>query len=153
MNLTFNPAPAMLRDYWTGPVVDADVHAVVPSLDALTPYMSGHWQAFVRERGFTGTASAVEYAYPSGAPSSVRPEWRPVDGRPAASDVGLLRSDLLDPLGVDVAILNCYYAVDWIKHPDVSEVLARAVNDWIIAEWLDAEPRLRASMVIPGRNP
>ena len=153
MNPTLKPAPAKLREFWSGPVVDADVHAVVPSLDALTPYMSSHWQAYVRERGFAGTGTAVEYAYPSGASSSVRPEWRPVDGRPAASDIGLLRADLLDPLDVDAALLNCYYAVDWIKHPDVSEMLAQAVNDWIIAEWLDKESRLRASMVLPGRHP
>lgn len=153
MNLSLKPAPAALREFWSGSVVDADVHAVVPSLDALKPYMSRHWQAFVRERGFGGTATAVEYAYPSGAPSTVRPEWRPIDGRPAASHVNLLRSDLLDPLDVDIALLNCYYAVDWIKHPDVSEMLAQAVNDWIIAEWLDVEPRLRASMVLPGRHP
>jgi len=29
---------------------------------------------------------------------------------------------------------------------------ARAVNDWIAREWLDREPRLRASIVIPTQN-
>ncbi|WP_427919211.1 amidohydrolase family protein [Streptomyces sp. cg40] len=146
-------SPLDLRAKWDGPVIDADVHAVVPSLGALMPYMSDHWQAYVRERGFTGPVPAVEYTYPSGAPSTVRPEWRPADGRPAASDVSLLRADLLDPLKVDLAILNCYYGIDWIRHPDVGPMIARAVNDWIIHEWLDKEPRLRASMVVPGHHP
>jgi uncharacterized protein len=32
-------------------------------------------------------------------------------------------------------------------------VLATAVNDWQVAEWLDKEPRLRASMIIPFEDP
>jgi predicted TIM-barrel fold metal-dependent hydrolase len=31
--------------------------------------------------------------------------------------------------------------------------MARAVNDWQIAEWLEPEPRLRASIVVPSRQP
>ena len=31
--------------------------------------------------------------------------------------------------------------------------LARATNDWQIAEWLDKEPRLRASIAFPTRTP
>ena len=30
---------------------------------------------------------------------------------------------------------------------------ARAINDWMAAEWLDKEPRLRASIVVPMQNP
>ena len=35
----------------------------------------------------------------------------------------------------------------------MSAALCRAVNDWIAAEWLDRDPRLRASMVVPTQNP
>ena len=31
--------------------------------------------------------------------------------------------------------------------------MAAAVNDWLVAEWLEQEPRLRASMVVPTRVP
>ena len=31
--------------------------------------------------------------------------------------------------------------------------LASAVNDWQIAEWLEPEPRLRASIVVPSQQP
>ena len=31
--------------------------------------------------------------------------------------------------------------------------MASAVNDWLAAEWLAKEPRLRASMVVPTRVP
>ena len=35
---------------------------------------------------------------------------------------------------------------------DMGAGFARAVNDWIAAEWLDKEPRLRASIVVPMQN-
>jgi predicted TIM-barrel fold metal-dependent hydrolase len=31
--------------------------------------------------------------------------------------------------------------------------VTRAVNDWLIAEWLEPEPRLRAAMVVPSKSP
>ena len=34
--------------------------------------------------------------------------------------------------------------------PDFSLALARAVNDWLIAEFLDSDERLRGSIVVPG---
>jgi predicted TIM-barrel fold metal-dependent hydrolase len=153
MNTALSPATADRNAFWSGPVIDADVHATVPSLHALLPYMPSEWQNYVRERGYSGTVPQVEYTYPSGAPSTARSEWKPDDGRPPASDLELLRTHILDPWDVDHAIVNCYYAVDWIKHPDMAEVIARAVNDWLIAEWLDRDPRLRASLALPGQWP
>ena len=35
---------------------------------------------------------------------------------------------------------------------DMGAGFARAVNDWMAAEWLDKEPRLRASIVVPMQN-
>lgn len=42
-------------------------------------------------------------------------------------------------------ILNCIYAIDGLHNPDAAIALAGAVNDWLIAEWLEQDPRLRAS--------
>ena len=38
---------------WDGPVVDCDVHAVLPSVEALLPYLAPQWLEWVRETGFT----------------------------------------------------------------------------------------------------
>jgi len=40
-----------------------------------------------------------------------------------------------------------------VHHPDAAAALASAVNDWLIAEWLDKDPRFRASMVVPSQLP
>jgi predicted TIM-barrel fold metal-dependent hydrolase len=137
-------------EVWDGPVIDVDVHAVVPSLEALTPYLSDVMHTHIKERGWMGPIDT--YTYPPGLSSSVRAEWQPSDGRKAATDVELLREHVLDPWDVDRAIVNCYYPLD-AGHPDVAASLASAINDWLVAEWLDRDERLRASIVLPGRDP
>ena len=144
--------PLAVRRTWRGPLIDADVHAVVPSIEALTPHLAAHWIEFIEERG-VGDPFGLAVAYPPAAPTTARSDWRPADGRTPAGDVGLLRRDVLDPLRVDYAILTCNYAVDSVRHPDFAAALAAAVNDWIAAEWLDQDPRLRASITLPGRHP
>jgi predicted TIM-barrel fold metal-dependent hydrolase len=42
--------------------------------------------------------------------------------------------------------------VQLIFSEDMAAAVARAVNDWIAKEWLDRDPRLRASIVIPTQN-
>lgn len=139
------------RDVWDGSVIDADVHVQVPSLRTLYPYLDPVWQQFSEERGFQGP-SGVAAVYPATLPTTVRAEFRPGDGRPPASDLTLLQEQLLDPWDVELAVVNCYYGVDYLRHPDWAAALARAVNDWLVGEFLDRDPRLRASIVVVGRD-
>jgi predicted TIM-barrel fold metal-dependent hydrolase len=61
--------------------------------------------------------------------------------------------DALDPFGTQIAICNCLYGVQATFSEDLGAAVARAVNDWIAREWLDRDPRLRASIVVPQQNP
>ena len=132
------------------PVVDCDIHNAVPSEKALLPYLSDHWREYIAESAFRGP---TDTAYPKGAPTTARPEFRPADGAPPGSSVELVREQVLDPWNVEVGILNCAYSVDSLHNPDTAAAMASAVNDWQVAEWLDQEPRLRASIVVPTRVP
>jgi len=145
------PLTTSRQELWTGPVIDVDVHANVPSIEALYPYMDGIWVDWAVERAYKGPSAAATH-YPPMSPRSCRPEWRP-DGRAPASSVELLQEHILDPWDVQYAILNCYYGVDSLRHPDWAAALARAVNDWIANEWLARDPRLRASLIVPARDP
>jgi len=131
-------------------VIDCDLHNVVPSTEALFPYLSAHWREHITNTLFKGP---VDSAHPRNAPTTARPGSLPEDGRPAGSDLELLRRQVLDPLGVEIGLLCCAYAVDSLHNPDAAVALARAVNDWQIAEWLEREPRLRASIVVPSQIP
>jgi len=136
---------------WTGSVIDVDVHANVPSIQTLYPYLSEIWVDWIEERGWKGPAVAAAH-YPPATEFAARLEWRPVDGVPA-SRVEQLQSHILDPWRVDHAIVNCYYGLDGLRHPDWAAALVSALNDWLIAEWLEKDDRLRATMVIPARSP
>lgn len=138
-------------EVWAGPIVDADVHANVPGLEALEAYLDPVWRQFAEERGWRGPAAAFS-TYPASLPTAARPEWRRDDGRMPASSIDMLRRELLDPWQVDFAILTCNYGIDSLRHPDWAAGVAHAVNDWVLKEWLEPEPRVRASIALPGRN-
>lgn len=138
-------------EIWSGSVIDCDVHANVPSIETLFEYQDKLWVQWAKERGYRGPEGAA-IVYPPGAPTTARPEWRP-DGKVAASDLSLVREQILDPWNVERAVINCYYGVDALRHPDWAAALASAINDWIIDQWLDKDPRLVASITIPARDP
>lgn len=121
------------------PVIDCDIHTLIPKADDLFPYLSEHWREYIRTSAFKG---AVDTAYPPNAPTTRGP-----------ADLNAVRRDVLDSWSVEIGILNCSYAVDSLHNPDTAAAMASAVNDWLAAEWLAREPRLRASMVVPTRVP
>ncbi|MGY3567714.1 amidohydrolase family protein [Sinomonas sp. RB5] len=136
---------------WSGSVIDCDVHANVPSIETLFDYMDPVWVQGTIERGWHGPIGP-RLSYPPGAATTAREEWRPGGAEPA-SELAFLQKDILDPWQVERAVLNCYYGVDSLRHPDWAAALASSVNDWLIAEWLEKDPRLAASLVIPARDP
>src|SRR5215510_5187179 len=130
------------------PVIDCDVHNDVPKVEALFPYLPQYWVEHITNTLFKGPTEPV---YPPEAPIAARQGSRPDATMPPGSNLELLKQQALD--GVDVAILNCLYAIDSLHNPDAAIALASAVNDWQIAEWLDKDSRLRASIVVPSQLP
>lgn len=131
-------------------MIDCDIHNTPPSIRALFPYLSDHWKEYMTQSAFRGPIDAT---YPKNAPTSARPEAKPANGGPPGSDLALVQQQVLDEWGVEYGILNCSYAVESVHNPDTAAAVASAVNDWQIAEWLDKEPRLRASIVVPSQQP
>jgi predicted TIM-barrel fold metal-dependent hydrolase len=132
------------------PVVDVDIHCMIPSIQALFPYLSDHWREYISYSAFKG---AVDTAYPKGAPTSALPGTTPDSGDPPGSSLALVREHVLDAWNVEVGILNCAYAVDSLHNPDTAATMSAAINDWTIHEWLEQEPRLRGSILVPSRVP
>lgn len=130
--------------------IDCDIHNTVPRVEALFPYLSQHWREYITQSAFKGP---VDTAYPRGARIAARPGSVPPDGGPPGSDLTVLREQVLDPWGVEIGILACDYAAESIHNPDAAAAMASAVNDWQLAEWLEREPRLRASLVVPSQQP
>jgi len=134
--------------YAIGPI-DCDLHPAAPSMAQLLPYLEEHWRDVIVARGIDGLDLA---AYPPGARISARPDWRDANGA-AATDVDALRRQALDPYGTRLGILNCLHGAMAIYSEDMGAALASAVNDWLAQEWLEREPRLRASITVCMRDP
>ena len=132
----------------TTAAIDCDVHPQVPSFKALFPYLEPYWRDSFQERGIPGFESN---SYPPNAPLSARPDFRGKGGS-AATDVKALGAQVFDQWHSQLAICNCLYGVELIFSEDMAAAVARGVNDWIAKEWLDRDPRLRASIVIPTQN-
>lgn len=131
--------------------IDCDVHVAVPGLAALVPYLDAYWQERVAVQQLERLDLSLT-SYPPTAPLSGRPDWRPRSG-PPGSDLALLQEKLLDQFGLRLAILNCLWGAQALFAEDMAAALCRAANDWIAEHWLDRDPRLRASIMVPAQNP
>jgi uncharacterized protein len=115
--------------------IDCDVHVAPRSIDALTPYMDDYWRDYVANAGLM-LSPTITGAYPAGDP--VPPD-----------DLDALRAQVLDQHGLRHAVLTCVSAFDSSRNAYFEAALCRAINDWLAAEWLAGDERLRASMVVP----
>ena len=128
--------------------VDADIHNAVPSNAALLPYLPDSWRGYGERFGLR--SYRIGSSYPRVSPAAARSDAWPPNGRPPGSDLPFLREQLLDAWSIEFGILNPIVDENCPSqlHAEYGAALATAINDWQVAEWLDPEPRLRASMVV-----
>jgi uncharacterized protein len=122
-------------------IVDCDVHAGIGSVEQLVPHLPAFWRQQLRETGFRGPQDP----------------WLPLRAlagrRPGRDTLDRVRKAVLGRGGAAVAVLVCDYAVDSLHNPDAAAAFARAVNDWLASDWLDADRRLRASITVCPQYP
>src|SRR5437016_14652075 len=85
-------------------------------------------------------------------PRSGRADWRPPKGKPG-SDFNMVQRGAFDQLGASHAICNVLYGAQAVFDPYMASAFCKAINDWIAAEWLSKDSRLRASIVVPMQAP
>src|SRR5260370_21066335 len=119
--------------------IDCDIHPAVRAMDALLPYLGGHWRDSVVQRGVHELNSI---AYPLHAPLSARPDWRSGKARPG-SDLDALRSQALSRFGTSIAICNCLYGVPLLFSEDMAAPFAPALHHLRPPESPRFQPRRR----------
>lgn len=135
----------------TAGAIDCDVHPTPATTRDLLPYLEPYWREHILRRGLERDNLETS-AFPSGAAINARPDWRLAD-RPAGSSLNALRAHVLDPMQTRLAICNVLHGAQMMMSEDLSAALCRAINNWLAAEWLDRDPRLRASIVVPVHSP
>ena len=130
--------------------IDCDVHNYPASMEVLLPYLPQRWRSFVEHIGYEGPASNL---YPKVFANAARRDSYPPGGGKPGTDPGFAAEQLLDTWGFSYAILNPLYAQSLVRNVHLGNELMRAVNRWMAAEWLDADPRWRGSMVVNIEDP
>lgn len=130
----------------TETAVDVDVHCAPTSIEQLRPYLSSYWIDYF-DGAEVDLSSTLCGAYPPAAATTATAAAREAGGFPP-DRVELLRAQLLDQRDGGVAILNCVTPFATNRNPYCEAAVARAVNDWIGAEWLDRDDRLRGSITV-----
>ena len=137
-----------LGDRGGRPLIDCDIHNE-PALESLQAHLPDHWVDYTSHSGFRGPDASD---YPPGLPLTARADFRDGDG-PPGSTLAQVRGHVLDAWELEHGILTCNYQASSVHNADLGAALAAAVNTWQIEEWLEPEPRLRASVVVPSQDP
>src|SRR5918998_1541669 len=139
-------------------LVDCDIHVGYHSLRDLLPYLDGATAELVLESGTNGLGMpSYPWYHPAG--------WLRTDtyDRDAAAEGAQLvgqtlervRDSVLDPFDVTTGILTPDEAAAFaiLPNPLLASGLCRGYNDWLLAEWLEPEPRLRGLLVVTPQHP
>jgi predicted TIM-barrel fold metal-dependent hydrolase len=140
-------APAGTRLASKTAVIDCDIHNTIPSNKALANYLPERWQRHLAGYGLRFYAQGAYY--PRLNPNAARTDAWPPNGGPPGSDLGFLREQLLDAWDIEYGVLNPLYLAGEQPNLEYGAALAQGLNEWLIAEWLEPEPRLRGSIIVP----
>ena len=135
-------------------LIDCDIHPAPRDMAVLDRWLPERWKQHRREYGlrlrqpFTTT-----YPYPKATPALSRFDSWPPDGGPPGSDLDFMRQQHLDPLDIEYGMLQPLAARGMDeRNPGFAAAVSTAVNEWMRADWTAQEPRLKATIAIPGED-
>src|SRR5207237_6441756 len=85
--------------------------------------------------------------------NAARTDACPPSGLVPGSDLDFMREQLLDRWELGLGVLLPLLGAGKQLNLEWGGAMSRAANDWQVAEWLDPEPRLRASIVVTYEAP
>ena len=120
----------------------------------LDPFLSARWRKHLAEYGkFNCGIYADRGTYPRFSPNTCRRDaWPPGGGLPG-SDVDFIRSQLLDANDIEFGVLEPLLDGNTPRNLELQAALCSAINDWQVTHFVDLEPRLRASILVPQDDP
>ncbi len=128
-------------------VIDCDVHPVFRSAAEFCEYLPSRWHHLLRHRYALGIRiDTINHA--------LRVDAMPEAGPPGC-DPDLLKRQLLDEAGIDIAILNHHNSGN-VPDPAADAACCAAINEWQAATWLGEynwHGRYRAAIRVPAHSP
>jgi predicted TIM-barrel fold metal-dependent hydrolase len=138
-------------------LIDCDVHNQWPSAEVLLPFLEPPFRDYLVRGEIPGPPGA----FPHGHRPWLHPEGfkrhdvlAPEEGDTDAH-FDALRRQLLERYELDYAILTGEEAIEvsTLANARYASALAAAYNDWLVAEWLPRDARLRGSLVVAPQDP
>jgi predicted TIM-barrel fold metal-dependent hydrolase len=132
-------------------LVDCDIHPTMtpPMVMArLSTRWRRHYERFGRR------TPMITEIYPRARNAGMRADSWPDDpaGFPG-SDPELARRQLLDEWDIDYGVLNGLNGQDCFDPPGFAAELNRAVNDWLVEEWMEPDPRFVGAIAVAHDYP
>lgn len=136
------------------PTIDCDMHNYIASDKDLMKYLDPSWHSHLRDYGGRNhiPVSFAGAPYPRSNGGGKRHDTKPPSGLPVGADFDFFKSNHFELHGFSYGILNCLSKAGDQLNDGFDAALSTAMNDWLIDNWLDREPRLRASLLIPYEN-
>jgi len=141
---------------YKGPIIDVDVHHTWGSEKEVLEYVREPWKELVVSPGGGRTLLSPALAnHPFEDGANKRLDSYPADGSRPGSDYDMMREQLLDPLGIEYAVLSFDIGEQsGVVNPYLAVELCRAANEWTVDRWLGIpDERLVASLVVPTEMP
>jgi uncharacterized protein len=133
-------------------LIDCDIHPYPKTRAELYQFLPRAWREHVETYGPRGAQPFLGLMHIPRV-QLARLDSKPETG-PAGSDLKLMREQLLDLYDIKYGILQPFGPGGGgnLLNPGLGSAICSAVNDWQIALWLDPEPRLRGSLLLPQED-
>ena len=133
------------------PVIDCDIHEMLPAYEHLFPYLDEQWIRYIIPGLWK--PQGLPYGWPTPGGVAMVDAW-PENGAPPGSDFKLFEKQLLDKYNLKYGILTgAFWPSDVNTQPEFKNALATAYNDWQIDKWLNQDKRLLGSIHINCHDP
>jgi uncharacterized protein len=130
-------------------LVDCDVHPSPPA-ERIASFLPERWQRYYRAFGRGGRlGSSSGYTRPR-AHAAITNSWPPSGGQPG-SDLDFMAAQLLDAWHHTYAVLQPLASAS--SSGEYGAALAAAMNQAVLSDWVERDPRLYASLSVAYEEP
>ena len=133
-------------------LIDCDIHPYPKKKADLLAFLPKEWREHAETYGTRGSQPFLGLMHIPRV-QVARLDSEPEEG-PAGSDLSLIREQLLDRYNINYGVLQPFGPGGGgnLLNPGLANAMCRAVNEWQIEYFLQPEPRLKGSILVPQED-
>jgi len=133
-------------------IIDCDIHPYPKKRADMLQFLPANWREHIDTYGARGSQPFLGLMHIPRV-QQARLDSMPEAG-PAGSDLKLMQKQLLDFYDIKYGVLQPFGPGGGqnLLNPGLANAICIAVNDWQLAYWLEPEPRLKGSLMVPQED-